>query len=145
MTINNKKLLTTIVYYTLAGLCLFSVGFFIYALCVKDVALWAKIVYFVWSGLVIGEVVYDVICTTSRQSKTMSGFAVYVLAILSVLMACLLYVINTWNIGLAADFLPLFTSVSMLALMASGYLIATWCVGETLVKHETSLEEKNRE
>ena len=145
MTINNKKLLTTIVYYTLVVLTLVSVGFFFYVLTVKDVALWAKVVYFIWSGLVVGEVVFDVICTTSHDSKTISGFSVYILAVLSVVMACLLYVINTWNIGLATDFLPLFTSVSMIALMASGYLIATWCVGQKLIKNETSLEENHRE
>ncbi len=145
MTINNKKLLTRIVYYTLAVLTLISVGFFFYALTVKDVAIWAKVIYFIWSGLVVGEVVFDVICTNSRQDKTTSGFVVYILSILSVAMACVLYVINTWDIGLATDFLPLFTSVSMLALMTSGYLIATWCVGKHMVEHEESIKESNRE
>ncbi|MCQ2564329.1 MAG: hypothetical protein MJ152_00470 [Clostridia bacterium] len=145
MTINNKKLLTTIVYYTLVVLALVSVGFFFYALTVNAVAMWAKVVYFIWAGLVVGEIVFDVICTNSRQDKTMSGFVVYILSVLSVAMACILYVINTWDIGLATDFLPLFTSVSMLALMASGYLIATWCVGKHMVGHETSIKENNRE
>ena len=143
MSIENKKMMSIVVYYTLAILTLVSAGFFIYALVVKDVALWAEIIYFVWSGIVIGTVIYDLYCTSTGENKRITAWLVYILSILAVAMACILYFLNTTSTGLLADFLPLFTSISILSLMTSGYLIATWCVGESLVEHNVSERELN--
>ena len=38
----------------MAVLALIFAGFFGYALIVRDVAMWAKVVYFIWIGFVIG-------------------------------------------------------------------------------------------
>lgn len=143
MSIENKKLLSIVVYYTLAILTIASAGFFIYALVIKDVTMWAKIVYFVWSGIVIGTVIYDLYCTSTGENKRTTAWLVYILSILAVVMACILYFLNTTSTGLLADFLPLFTSVSILSLMTTGYLIATWCVGESLIEHNVSEREIN--
>lgn len=143
MSIENKKMMSIVVYYTLAILAIASAGFFIYALVVKDVVMWAKIVYFVWAGFVIGTVIFDLYCTSTGENKYASAWMVYILSILAVAMACILYFLNTTSTGLLADFLPLFTSVSILSLMTSGYLIATWCVGESLVEHNVSEREIN--
>ena len=143
MSIENKKLMSIVVYYTLAILALASAGFFIYALVVKDVVMWAEIVYFVWSGFVIATVIYDLYCTSTGENKRITAWLVYILSVLAVVMACILYFLNTTATGLLADFLPLFTSVSILSLMTSGYLIATWCVGESLVEHNVSEREIN--
>ena len=148
MSVENKKILSIIVYYTLAGLAVLSAGFFLYCCIVRDVVLWAKIVYFVWIGLVIGTVIFDIICTTNREGKEISGLIVYILSMLSIVMACILYFMNVTKTGLATDFFNLFLSVSIVSLMTSGYLIATWCVGESLAKYASSQDElqskKNR-
>ena len=145
MSVENKRMMSVIVYYTLAILTLASAGFFIYALVVKDVALWAKIVYFVWSGFVIGTVIFDLYCTSTGEHKRITALMVYILSILAVVMACVLYFMNTTATGLLASFLPLFTSVSILSLMTTGYLIATWCVGESLVEHATAENEIDKQ
>ena len=141
MSVLNKKILAIIVYYTLAVLALISAGFFIYCLVVKDVALWAKIIYYVWTGLVIGVLIFDIICTNSHEGKTISGLIIYVLSVLAVVMAGILYIINAGKTGLATSFFNLFVSVSLLSLMTTGYLIATWCVGESLVEHASAQDE----
>lgn len=141
MSIEKKKILSIIVYYTLAILAVLSAGFFLYCCIVRDVVLWAKIVYFVWIGLVIGTIIFDVICTTNGEAKEISGLIVYILSLLSVIMACILYFLNVTRTGLATDFFNLFLSVSIVSLMTSGYMIATWCVGENLVEHTTSQDE----
>lgn len=141
MSIEKKKILSIIVYYTLAILAVLSAGFFLYCCIVRDVVLWAKIVYFVWIGLVIGTIIFDVICTTNGEAKEISGLIVYILSLLSVIMACILYFLNVTRTGLATDFFNLFLSVSIVSLMTSGYMIATWCVGESLVEHTTSQDE----
>lgn len=141
MSVESKKILSTIVYYTLVVLTFVSAGFFIYALVVRDVALWAKIIYFIWSGLIASVVVFDIICTSTREAKQVSGLIVYILSVLAVVMACILYFVNTGVAGLATEFFNIFLSVSLLSLMTTGYTIATWCVGESLVEHSTARNE----
>lgn len=141
MSVRNKKLLSVIVYYTLAILALCSAAFFIYCLTTREIALWAKVVYFIWVAVAIGVVIFDIICTSSGEGKFFSGLIIYVLSILSVVMACILYFMNTGVEGMAVEFLGLFLSVSIVALMTSGYMIATWCVGESLIEHRTAQDE----
>lgn len=141
MSVENKKIISIVVFYTLAILALASAGFFIYALIVKDVVMWAKIIYFVWAGFVIGTVIYDVICTSAGENKQISALIIYILSLLAVIMSCVLYFLNTTATGLLDSFLPLFTSISILSIMTTGYMIATWCVGESLVEHESAQDE----
>ena len=141
MSVSNKKLLSTIAYYTLIVLSILSSAFFIYALTVKDVVMWAKVIYFIWAAVVIVVAIYDVICTRAGRSKFISGLIIYVLSILAVIMACVLYFIKTGVDGLATDFFNIFISVSILSLMTTGYLIASWCVGEAKVEHESAEDE----
>ena len=144
MSVSNKKLLSTIVYYTLIVLSILNAGFFICALMVKDVAMWAKVIYIIWSVVVIAVAIYDVICTRARKSKFVSGLIIYVLSILAVVMACILYFINSGVDGLATDFYNIFLSVSILSLMTTGYLIASWCVGEAKVEHDSATDELDK-
>ena len=141
MSVFNKRNLSTVVYYTLAILTLAMSAFFIYCLSVKDVALWAKVVYFIWIGLVIGVTIFDVICTSSGEGKTVAGFIIYILSLLAVAMACILYFMNTGLQGLATEFFNLFISVSLISLFTTGFMIATWCVGESKIEHRTSTEK----
>lgn len=141
MSVENKKILSLIVYYTLVALALLNAGFFIYCLVIRDVALWAKIIYFVWVGLVIGAVIFDIICTATREGKVVSGLIIYVLSMLAAIMLVILYFMNSGMKGLATDFFNLFLSVSLISIMTTGYMIASWCVGESLVEHKTAQDE----
>lgn len=141
MSVKNKRVISTVVYYTLAVLALAMAGFFIFALVVKGVALWAKIIYFIWIGLVIGAIIFDIICTSAGEAKMISAIIIYVLSMLAVIMACILYAMNTGATGLGTDFFNLFVSISAVSLMTTGYMIATWCVGESLVEHASANKE----
>lgn len=144
MSVSNKRWLSTVVYYTLAVLAILCSAFFVYCLIMNPVAMWAKIIYFIWSGLVIGTVIFDIICTISGEAKQMSGIIVYILALLALAMACILYFINSGMGGMASEFFNLFISVSLISLMATGFLIATWVVGEGLVEHASAERELKR-
>ncbi len=141
MSVENKRMLSTIVYYTLAIMTLVFAGFFGYALIVRDLAMWAKVVYFIWIAVVVGAVIFDIICTGNNEGKTLVGLVVYVLSILAVIMAGILYFINTTRTGLVLNFFNLFISVSLLSLITTGFLIATWCVGERIVETRTAAKE----
>ena len=125
-----KKYSSTIIYYTLAILTLISAGFFIYVLSVRDVVMWARVIYYVWSAFVIGVIIFDMVSSHTREGKHISGIIVYVLSILAVAMACILYAINSGATGIATDFFNLFISVSIVSLMTTGYMIATWFAGK---------------
>ena len=137
MSIFNKKNLSTVVYFTLAILTLAFSAFFIYCLAVKEIVMWAKVVYFIWIGLVIGVTIFDIICTSSGEGKTVSGFIIYILSLLAVAMACILYFMNTGVAGLATEFFNLFVSVSLISLFTTGFMIATWVVGEKRIVNRT--------
>lgn len=141
MSVENKRKLATIVYYTLAILTLVFAAFFGFALIVRDLAMWAKVIYFIWIAVVIGTVIFDIICSINNEGKTIVGLIVYVLSVLAVIMAAIIYVINTSRTGLMLEFFNLFISVSMLSLITTGFLIATWCVGERIVENRTAAKE----
>ena len=141
MSVENKRMLSTIVYYTLAIMTVIFAGFFGFALIVRDLAMWAKVVYFIWIAVVVGAVIFDIICTSNNEGKTLVGLVVYVLSILAVLMAAILYFINTSKTGLVLNFFNIFISVSLLSLITTGFLIATWCVGEKIVEHRSAAKE----
>ena len=141
MSVGNKKTMSTIVYYTLAAITLAFAGFFIYALIVRNVAMWARIVYIIWTGLVIGTIVFDIICSTNGEGKTISGLIVYVLSLLALVMAVVLYFVNTGAAGLATGFFNLFISVSLLSIFTTGFMIATWVIGSHLIEHKTENKE----
>lgn len=141
MSVDNKRKLSIVVYYTLAILTIVASIFFGYALIVRNLALWAKIVYFIWIAGVVGVVIFDIICTSNKEGKTLTGVIIYVLSLLAIAMAVILYLMNTTRAGLAVEFFNMFISVSLLSLVATGFLIATWCVGESLVEHKTAIRE----
>jgi uncharacterized membrane protein len=141
MSVENKRKLATIVYYTLAVMTIIFAGFFGYALVVRNVAMWAKVVYFIWIAVVIGAVVFDIICSSNNNGKTLLGLVVYVLSILAVIMAAILYFMNVTRTGIVLNFFNVFLSVSLLSLITTGFLIATWCVGERLVENRTAAKE----
>ena len=138
MSVNSKRTLSSIVYYTLAVLTLLASAFFIYCLSIKGIVMWARIIYYVWTAVVIGVTIFDVICTNSGEGKFVSGIIVYVLSILAVAMACILYFANSGMEGLATEFFNLFISVSLISLITTGFLIGTWAVGENRVEHTTT-------
>ncbi len=144
MSVGNKKTMSTVVYYTLAAITLAFSAFFIYALFVREVVMWAKVVYLVWTAGVIGLVIFDVICTTNGEGKTISGLIVYVLSMLALIMAVILYFTNTGMNGLATEFFNLFVSISLISIFTTGFMIATWVVGEHLIERATENKELER-
>ena len=141
MSVENKRKLSTICYYTLAILTFAVACLFGYALIIRRVAMWARIVYFIWLALVLGTVVFDIVCTHNNRGKEITGMIVYILTILSIIVAAILYFTNAGIDGLVDNLFNMFISVSLLSVTVVGLLIATWIVGESLVEHRTAGKE----
>ena len=138
MSVDRKRILSQIVYFTLAILAVLSSIFFVSALVKSTVPAWARVVYYIWIGLMIGAVIFDVVCTKTHEGKFISGLIIYVLSILSIIVPVVLYFMNTGDMGLLPDFFNVFITVSLISFTTVGFTIATWVVGESLVEHETA-------
>ena len=141
MSVENKRKLSTICYYTLAILTFAVACLFGYALIIRRVAMWARVVYFIWLAVVLATVVFDIVCTHNNHGKEMTGLIVYVLSILSIVVAAILYFTNAGITGLVDNLFNMFISVSLLSITVTGFLIATWIVGESLVENRTAAKE----
>ena len=141
MSVESKRKLSTICYYTLAILTFAVACLFGYALIIRKVAMWARVVYFIWLAVVLATVVFDIVCTHNNRGKEITGLMIYVLRILSIIVAAILYFSNAGFSGLVDNLFNMFISVSLLSVTVTGMLIATWIVGESLVENRTAEKE----
>lgn len=138
MEVKGKRILSVITYYTLIGLALAMAVAFIFSLVFRTYPMWAEVIYFIWGGVVIGTIIFDIVCTATNHMKFVSGIMVYVLSVACVVMSVLLYLVNTTRIGLPLDLAPVFTLVTALSYLTTFLLIAEYIVGESLIEHNTS-------
>ena len=136
MSAEKKTLISSIAYYTLALLALAASIIFVMNLMTDLLPAWARVVYYIWIAIAIGVIIYDAICTMTGEGKFISGIVVYILSVLSVVMAAVLYFINGGMTGLGAEIFGMFISIPLFALTISGALIAMWVVGESRVEHK---------
>lgn len=141
MEVKGKRILSVITYYTLIGLAIALAVGFIFAMGMRVFPLWAKVVYIAWSGVVIATVIFDIYCTANNRYKFVSGMMVYVLSVLAVAMAVIVYLMYTTKTGLAIDIAGIFTLSAALSFLVTLFLIAEYLVGEALVEHNTSAKE----
>lgn len=142
MTIKGKKVLSIITYYTLFGIAILMASLAIlFVLNRAEMPMWAKVLYTLWSCAVIGTLIFDVVCTTTRRMKFISGIIVYVLSIVSIVVTAILYLTNaSLTAGLTAVFMPVFTGAAAIILSTTIYMIATFIVGEAVVEHKSALK-----
>lgn len=141
MSLRSKKILSILTYYTLFGIAtLMAVMTALFALN-RVVPMWAKVLYVLWACAVIGTLIFDIVCTTTKRMKFISGILVYVLSIISIIVTAILYLTNsTLTAGLTAVFMPVFTGLAAIVLSTTIYMIATFVVGESLAEHKSALK-----
>lgn len=84
---NQKRTLLNLAYYTLTGLgVLFSVLFFLRTIY-STMPAYIKIIYYVWTVLLVGNLMFDIICTRKHTMKFISGIIYFILSLLCVVMA----------------------------------------------------------
>lgn len=122
MQIDQKKVLLNITYYTLIGLSLLTSVLFILKVAFGNFPMYIKIIYFIWSGLLILYIAFDVFCTIRRVLKFVSGIILFVLALICVIMAVDVFFMQgvsfravtnlevTYFINMSLSFLPVYLS-----------------------------------
>lgn len=138
MEVKGKRILSIVTYYTLIGLALALTLGFVLALFFRAYPTWAKIIYYIWAGVVAGAIIFDIVCTATNRMKYISGFIIYVLSICAVAVAVIIYLIYTTRLGLGITLSPAFTLITALSFATTIFMIAEYIVGEALIEHNTS-------
>ncbi len=146
MSINGKRILSIITYYTLFSLAIImACSSIIYALNRTGVPGWSSVIFIIWSIAVIGAMIFDIICTSMKRMKFISGLIVYVLSVISVIVPAVLYLVRAGlSSGLATAFMPVFTGLAALVLSTTIYMIAAYIVGEAVVEHASAMKSVKR-
>ncbi len=121
MTYNQKKILLNITYYTLIGLAIIASALFILKVVFStNLPLYIQIIYYVWSGLLISYLIFDIVCTNKKQMKFVSGIVLFVLSLLCVILAVDVFFMQgvtfrqvrnlevTYFINMSLSFLPVY-------------------------------------
>lgn len=141
MSLEQKKLLSLIAYYTLFIIATIMAILTIVFMLNRVVPTWAKVVYIIWACAVILNLLFDVYCTTMKRMKFCSGVSVYVLSVASIVVTAILYTVSaSLTAGLTTVFMPVFTGLAATVLSTSIYLIATFIVGESVAEHKSALK-----
>lgn len=139
MSIKGKKILSIITYYTLFVMAIIMACMAILYTINRGLPTWAKVLYVLWSCAVIGTLIFDVVCTSTKRMKFISGILTYFLSIVSVIVTIILYLVRAGlATGLTTAFMPIFAGTAAIILSTSIYLIATFIVGEAVVEHSTA-------
>ncbi|MFQ6724275.1 MAG: hypothetical protein ACLRFE_02955 [Clostridia bacterium] len=141
MSIKGKKILSIITYYTLLSIAILMASMTIIFVLNRVVPAWAKVLYILWACAVIGTLIFDIICTTTKRMKFVSGIMVYVLSVVSIIVTAILYLVSAGlTTGLTEIFMPVYVGVAAIVLSTSVYMIATFIVGESVVEHKSALK-----
>ena len=141
MSVKGKKILSIVTYYTLFAIAIIMASLAILFVVNRALPMWAKVLYVLWSCVVIGTLIFDVVCTSTRRMKFISGIMVYVLSIIGVIVTAILYLVSsTLTVGLSAVFMPVYTGTAAIILSASIYMIATFIVGQAVCEHKSALK-----
>lgn len=142
MLSRQKNILLTITYFTLATITIgFSILFMIF-LSTQATALYQQIMYYILSSLVVLLVALDIIFTVIKSNKFVSGILIFVLAIATIIMGCVLYLLMQNNFAIPTS--NLFSYIGMMALsyLTITMLIVMFCVGESLITNSTKTLRK---
>ncbi|MBQ7880295.1 MAG: hypothetical protein IJ358_00410 [Clostridia bacterium] len=141
MTIKGKKILSILTYYTLFGIATLMAAMTILFVVSRTLPMWAKVLYVLWACVVIGTLIFDIVCTSMKRMKFISGIMVYTLSIASIAVTAILYLVSaSFTAGLTATFMPVYTGIAAIIMSTTIYMIATFIVGEAVVEHKSALK-----
>lgn len=116
---NHKRILLSMAYYTLIGLgVLFSV-LFVLRVAFSTLPLLIQIIYYVWALVLVITLFYDVYCTMKHRMKYYAGLIFFVLTLLCVIMAIVVFFVQgitfrlittsevTYFINMTLSFIPI--------------------------------------
>jgi hypothetical protein len=138
MEFNGKKILLNMVYYTVCALLLATGVTFMIFLALSDTRTILKVGYFILTTLFVLLMLFDIICTNLTHMKFVSGLVLYVLTIVTIVMAFIVY--GTWSTRgmIAVDLVNMFSTLTSMSFILAILNIIIFCVGQKIVEYRTT-------
>ena len=114
MDANLKKVLLNVVYYTLIATMVAFEVFFMISLANASMAVWEKVCYYILAGLLVGVIIYDIICTCMHTQKYVSGFILYGITLAVIVLSLIVMALNSANGRLLLDISERFFRIILL-------------------------------
>lgn len=129
MTINGKRTLLGITYYSLILFMIVLIVFFILGLRSERVYTWAEVCYIIISVLLALEVIYDLTCNFSGSMKFSSGVVLIVLTYITVILSFILFGIMATNGRIPFEMTDIFIMQIGLSYAINILAIIIYCIG----------------
>lgn len=142
MDANLKKVLYNVVYYSLIAVMIAFEVFFMISLANANMALWEKVCYFVLAGLLVGVVVYDIVCTCLHSQKYIAGFILYGLTLATIALSLVVMAVNSGSGRLLLDISERFFRLILISYLINVLAILVFTTGEKLIVNTTNRMKK---
>lgn len=127
---SSKRGFVNLVYYSLIVLSLLLTGLFLWRIIMSNVPMYIQVLYGIWAAILILTIVYDIFCTLSGRMKYISALILYLLTLIAVIMAIVLF----FALGMNTAF-GTFTEVRYIGLLLLSFAsvvlsIIAYCAGK---------------
>lgn len=138
MDFDKKKVLLNIVYYSAIGVMVAFVTFLFLSLAGASLAVWERVMFYVLVGALVGVVAYDIVCTCIKSEKYISGLMLYVITMCIIVFSLIVFALNSTSVRLFIDITEKFFRLILLTYIINAMAVIIYCVGQNLVKKETT-------
>ena len=143
MEANMKKVLTTIVYYSIVAVMVAMVVFMMVSLSPSSMAVWEKVCLYILTGALALVTIYDIVCTTMRRQKYISGFMLYIVSMLVVIITLIILALNSTDGRLILDISERFFRIILVLYLIDALAVCAYAMGEKLINIDT-IRSKSR-
>ncbi len=133
MYTSEKKVLSIMTYFALIAFMVTFVVFMCLALLDTALPLWARITYYVWIGVIVLDIIFDIVCTFTGMGKFCSGLVLYILTFATIIMGFVLG--GSLSVGgiIPTDIMGIFGAAVALSYAINILAIIIYCLGEKIV------------
>lgn len=142
MDANLKKTLLNVVYYSLIAVMVAFVVYFMITLANASMAMWERVCYYILSGLLVGAVAYDIVCTCMHTQKYIAGFILYIVTLCVVVLSLIVMALNSANGRLLIDISERFFRIILFSYLINALAVLIYCTGEKLIVNITNRIKK---
>lgn len=129
-----KKILLGMVYYALVSVAILMGVIFMIYLATQDVALYAKISLWILTDVLIGLIIFDIICTNIRKLKYIAGIILYICSLVTIVMSIITYITISTNLILTAVQVFPYLALLMLSWVINIFVILQYFTGLKMIE-----------
>ena len=134
-----ENILNNLVYYTLIAVMVAFVIYFAFNLVRLDIPIWQKVMYYVVVGLLVVNVIVDILSTLTLKYKLLSGIMMYIFTIAMIILNMAVYMIDTVDGVLVAEVLSIDIFLLSVSTLISVFAICIFCIGKKLIANDKTM------